>query len=91
MVTRVVSVLLALVLCISSPVPVYAVELVEETQPPEVIIEVVESSANTQILETIEYFSGISNDYLRIISGCVVFFVVVVLCYFVYKFFRMFF
>lgn len=66
-----------------------------ETVPTETIAaavtEVVEIIDYTPLLTDISGNAALTADYLRIVGGCVVFFVVVLLCYFVYKFFRIFF
>ena len=61
-----------------------------ETVPTEVI-EVVEIIDYSPILAEISWDAAASAEFLQIITGCLVFFVVVILCYFVYKFFRIFF
>lgn len=72
------------------PMTALAVEVTEPISPTEVT-EVVDDIDSTESLNVIEIYVESSNDYLRIISGCVVFFTVVILCYFSYKFFRIFF
>lgn len=55
------------------------------------VIEVVEVIDYRPLLTDIGLNAAYSADFLRVIAGCVVFFVIVLLCYFVYKFFRIFF
>lgn len=55
------------------------------------VTEVVEIIDYTPILLEISTEAALSADFLQIVTGCLVFFVVVLLCYFVYKFFRIFF
>lgn len=58
-----------------------------ETVPTEVI-EVID---NTPLLESIEAYAGQIADASVLIAGFLLFFVAVALCYFAYKFFRIFF
>ena len=60
----------------------------ETTAPTIVITEVIDY---TNQLARIEQDTAMSADASALIAGILVFFVVVVLCYFVYKFFRIFF
>ena len=60
----------------------------ETTAPTIVITEVIDY---TNQLARIEQNTAMSADASALIAGIMVFFVVVVLCYFVYKFFRIFF
>ena len=60
----------------------------ETTAPTIVITEVIDY---TNQLARIEQNTAMSADASALIAGILVFFVVVVLCYFVYKFFRIFF
>lgn len=53
--------------------------------------EIIEVIDYTPILEKIESFAEISADASVLIAGFLLFFVVVLLCYFAYKFFRIFF
>ena len=65
-----------------------------ETIPAETVtqvIEVVEQIDYTGYVTGILEFTAMSADYLQIICGIMVFFMVCVLCYFAYKFFRIFF
>ena len=55
------------------------------------VIEAIEIIDYTPLLSTISANSTLIVDFLRIICGGVVFFMVVLLCYFAYKFFRIFF
>lgn len=55
------------------------------------VTEVVEIIDYTPILLEISTEAALSADFLQIVTGCLVFLVVVLLCYFVYKFFRIFF
>lgn len=87
---RIMSLVLALAICLTIPMQVMAAEVTEPVSPTEVT-EVVEEVESTESLNAIEVYVESSNDYLRIISGCVVFFTVVTLCYFSYKFLRIFF
>ena len=59
-----------------------------ETTVPTQIIEVIDY---TPILEDIRTAAEMSADASVLIAGFLLFFVVVTLCYFVYKFFRIFF
>jgi len=60
----------------------------ETTAPTVVITEVIDY---TRQLSEIERYAAMSADASALTAGIVVFFLVVVLCYFVYKFFRIFF
>lgn len=65
-----------------------------ETVPAETVtqvIEVVEQIDYTGYVTGIMEYSAMSAGFLQIICGIMVFFLVVVLCYFAYKFFRIFF
>lgn len=62
----------------------------EITAPTEVI-EVVEQIVYTEQLDTLSAYASQIADASVLISGFLLFFVVVVLCYFAYKFFRIFF
>ena len=80
-------------------------ETLTETIPTETVAETIESAAETipqviEAVETIDYFpmltqihqTLLSNQYLLgFIAGIALFFTVVCLCYFCYKFFRIFF
>lgn len=55
------------------------------------VIEVVETIDYTGYLVTIAENTALSAGFLQIINGILVFFLIVVLCYFAYKFFRIFF
>ena len=59
-----------------------------ETTAPTVVIEVIDYSEQ---LIRIEQYAAMSADASALIAGIAVFFTVVLLCYFVYKFFRIFF
>lgn len=59
-----------------------------ETTSPTVIIEAIDY---TQHLERIEQYAAMSADASALIACIAIFFTVVCLCYFVYKFFRIFF
>ena len=52
---------------------------------------VTEAADYIQQLEQIEYYTAMCADASALVAGILVFFTVVVLCYFVYKFFRIFF
>lgn len=60
----------------------------ETTAPTIVITEVIDY---TDRLREIEHYASLSADASVLIACIMVFFLVVVLCYFVYKFFRIFF
>ena len=62
-------------------------ETVAETVPTQ-IIEVIDY---TETLNNIQAFANLTADASVLIAGFLLFFVVVTLCYFVYKFFRIFF
>lgn len=87
---RIVFLLVALALCLSMPMTALAAEVTEPVSPTEVI-EVVESLESTESTDQMELYVEASTDYLRIIAGCVVFFTVVLLCYFSYEFLCIFF
>lgn len=87
---RIMSLVLALALCLSMPMQVLAAEVIEPESPIEVT-EVVEEIESTESSSAIEIYAEASTDYLRVIAGCVVFFTVVLLCHFSYKFLRIFF
>ena len=87
---KIMSLILVLVLCLSMPMQALAAEITESESPTE-MTEVVESLESTESSTALEIYAASSNDYLRIITGCVVFFTVVALCHFSYKFFRIFF
>lgn len=99
MIKRFVALLMVLILCISAPVTAQASEIPEETQPVETIEEIyhepiseaADDNGNNEALDNLQLFGAASTEYLRLISGCLVFIVVIILCYFVYKFFRIFF
>lgn len=55
------------------------------------VIEVVETIDYSEQLNSIMAFSNLSADASVLIAGILVFFLIVVLCYFAYKFFRIFF
>lgn len=55
------------------------------------VIEVIEVIDYTSNLERIESLLSMNADASALISGFLLFFTVVALCYFVYKFFRIFF
>lgn len=56
----------------------------------DVVTEVTGTETAEELLTNILFNSAFAADYLRIIAGLLIFFAVVVLCYFVYKFFRIF-
>lgn len=60
----------------------------ETTAPTIVITEVIDY---TGYLRDIEHYTALSADASVLIACIMVFFLIVVLCYFVYKFFRIFF
>ncbi len=60
----------------------------ETTAPTVVITEVIDY---TGYLRDIEQYAALSADASVLIACIMVFFLIVVLCYFVYKFFRIFF
>lgn len=62
-----------------------------ETTAPTQVIEVVEQIDYTQNIEALAELLNTNAEYLGLISGFLLFFVVIALCYFVYKFFRIFF
>lgn len=62
-----------------------------ETVPTETVNQVIEVIDYTPYLERIESYANMSADASVLIAGFLLFFVVVVLCYFAYKFFRIFF
>lgn len=62
-----------------------------ETTAPTEVIEVVEQIVYTEQLDTLSAYASQIADASVLISGFLLFFVVVVLCYFVYKFLRIFF
>lgn len=62
-----------------------------ETIPTSAPTEVIEVIDYMPILEKIEAHASLSADASVLIAGLLLFFVVVVLCYFAYKFFRIFF
>ena len=55
------------------------------------VIEVIEIIDYTSLLTDIAANAALHTEFLRIISGGMVFLMVVLLCYFAYKFFRIFF
>lgn len=62
----------------------------ETTVPTENIVEVIEAMDYTAQLERLEALLNLNADASVLIAGILVFFVVVVLCYFAYKFIRIF-
>lgn len=80
-------------------------ETLSETIPAETVAEVIETTAETipqviEVVETIDYMpvlvqimenSGNMEYFLYLLTGIALFFTVVCLCYFCYKFFRIFF
>lgn len=58
---------------------------------PTTVTEIIEVIDYTPILERIESYASQAVDASVLIAGFLLFFVVVVLCYFAYKFFRIFF
>lgn len=68
-------------------------ETIATTAPTEVIevIEVVEQIDYTEYLSEIVTNTALLADFGELITGFMVFFVVVCLCYFAYKFLRVFF
>lgn len=84
-----------LVLALAVPFTVYATEPttapeLETTVEPETVPETLVTEETVDI-DGIAPYVVASSEYLLVIAGCVVFFTIVVLCFFVYKFFRMFF
>ena len=67
------------------------VETVSETDVVEQVVQVVESIDYTLILNQIQYTLDQMNEYIRYCAGFLMIFIIVLICYFVYKFFRMFF
>lgn len=61
------------------------------TAATEAASQVIEAIDYTPYLERIEGYAALSADASVLIAGFLLFFVVVVLCYFAYKFFRIFF
>lgn len=61
-----------------------------ETVPTEVV-EVIEAIDYTETLNNILAFSNLTADASVLIAGLLLFIVVVIICYFAYKFFRIFF
>lgn len=61
-----------------------------ETVPTEVV-EVIEAMDYTETLNNILAFCNLTADASVLIAGLLLFIVVVILCYFAYKFFRIFF
>ena len=85
---------LLLVLALAVPITAYATGPTSAPEPettvePETVPETTVTEETVDI-DSIAPYVVASADYLRIIAGCVVFFTVVILCVFVYKFFRMF-
>lgn len=62
-----------------------------ETLPTESVSQVIEVIDYTPYLERIEAYANLSADASVLIAGFLLFFVVIILCYFAYKFFRIFF
>ena len=62
----------------------------ETTVPTENIVEVIEVMDYTVQLERLEALLNLNADASVLIAGILVFFAVVVLCYFAYKFIRIF-
>lgn len=62
-----------------------------EPIPTETVTQVIEVIDCTPILERIEAHTSLIADASVLLVGFLLFFVVVVLCYFAYKFFRIFF
>lgn len=97
MIQRFLALLLALVICVSIPVTGFAAEVEESIEPTE---QTTEPTEVTEEVETTDYMTSLQNilvylnactNYLQVVTGCVVFQIVVVLCFFAYKFFRIFF
>lgn len=61
------------------------------TAATEAVNQIIEVIDYTPYLERIESYANQSADASVLIAGFLLFFVVVALCYFVYKFFRIFF
>lgn len=98
MIKRVTALLMALLLVL--PVTGFADEVdvteapIEPTEVTTSPTEVIEEEEDTAVLDTLQdilTYSAASAEYLRMTTGCVVFLIVVVLCFFAYKFFRIFF
>lgn len=63
----------------------------ETTAATEAIQEVIEVIDYTETLNNIHAFTNLAADASVLIAGLLLFFVIVVVCYFAYKFFRIFF
>ena len=93
---KLIAVVLALVVCVSLPLQIFADEVEEPMEPTEEtteteVIEEDETSMDSETLQAIAPFVIASCEYLQMIAGAAVFMIVVVLCFFAYKFFRIFF
>lgn len=65
-----------------------------ETVTNETVTQVIEVTTNPEYLYHLQLIAdhvGMSAGFLQVICGILVFFAVVTLCYFAYKFFRIFF
>ena len=93
---KLIAVVLALALCITAPVRIHADEVEDPMEPTEElteteVIEETEPSVDTEILQTIAPYVIAICEYAEVMCGCFVALIVVVLCFFAYKFLRIFF
>lgn len=66
-------------------------ETTAATEVVENVTQIIEVIDYTETLTNIQAFANLTADASVLIAGFLLFFVVVTLCYFVYKFFRIFF
>ena len=66
-------------------------ETTAATEVVENVTQIIEVIDYTETLNNIQAFANLTADASVLIAGFLLFFVVVTLCYFVYKFFRIFF
>lgn len=57
----------------------------------EAVVQVAESIDYTELLNQLQYSLDVMNEYILYLTGFMLFFVIVLICYFGYKFFKLFF